>query len=292
MFSRGRETTVRWLIAFAFVSSAWAQEVEVLLPTGTGVSMVLIPAGEFPMGAAEGAADQQPVHPVELKAFYIDKYEVTNAQYREYMRDTGYHPPFIWREGDDYNAPEQPVMDINWFEMQQYCNWAGKRLPAEAEWEKAARGTDGRRNPWGDEEPNANGEYRANYNDAGDRDADGFTFSAPVGSYPQGVSPYGVHDMVGNAKEWVGDWYDKDYYTTSPRQDPTGPEIGQLKVIRGGSWFDFGRFAYGTYRVGFNPELPDGDIGGRCAVNADSPLVAQTAVEGVSWGGIKAELAE
>ena len=271
------------LIAVSLAALSAAQEVDLPLPTGVEVPLVFVPAGEFPMGNDEGLADQQPLHTVSLRAFYIDKYEVTNAQYAEYLDDTGNLQPGLWHE-ENYNQPEQPVMDLNWFDLQSFCVWAGKRLPTEAEWEKAALGTDGRRNPWGDEAANADGVYRANYNDGGNRDADGFTFSAPVGSYPQGASPYGVHDMVGNAKEWVADWYDGEYYANSPAANPTGPAEGILKVLRGGSWFDFGRFASGTYRSAFNPPLPDGDIGGRCAIDAD---LVNTAVQTDSWGHIK-----
>ena len=256
---------------------------ETKLPTGTIVPMVLVPAGEFTMGSTTGPADQQPTHVVLLDSFYIDQYEVTNAEYMEYVRDTGYHAPMLLRESN-YNAPEQPVLDISWFEMQMYCNWAGKRLPTEAEWEKAARGTDGRANPWGDEAIDAAGIYRANYNDFGNRDADGYIWTAPVGSYPQGISPYGAYDMVGNVKEWVFDWYRSAYYDQSPHYNPKGPSSGEIKVIRGGSWFDFPTFVSGTYRSQLNPELPDGDIGGRCAASVDAPV---TAVDALPWGMIK-----
>ena len=256
---------------------------ETKLPTGTIVPMVLVPAGEFTMGVIEGPADQQPSHAVLLDSFYIDQYEVTNAQYLEYVRDTEYRAPMLLRESN-YNSPEQPVLDINWFEMEMYCKWAGKRLPTEAEWEKAARGTDGRANPWGDQAIDAEGIYRANYNDFGNRDADGYTWTAPIGMFPQGVSPYGAYDMVGNVKEWVSDWYRSGYYDTSPYRNPPGPFSGETKVIRGGSWFDFPTFVSSTYRSQLNPELPDGDIGGRCAAGKGAPV---TAVGIVNWGAIK-----
>ncbi len=256
---------------------------ETKLPTGTIVPMVLVPAGEFTMGVSEGPADQQPAHAVLLDSFYIDQYEVTNAQYLEYVRDTEYRAPMLLRESN-YNSPEQPVLDINWFEMEMYCKWAGKRLPTEAEWEKAARGTDGRANPWGDQAIDAEGIYRANYNDFGNRDADGYTWTAPIGMFPQGVSPYGAYDMVGNVKEWVSDWYRSGYYDNSPYRNPPGPFSGETKVIRGGSWFDFPTFVSSTYRSQLNPELPDGDIGGRCVASKGAPV---TAVGIVNWGAIK-----
>jgi len=265
-----------------------AGEVLHSLPTGMPVPLVLVPAGEFQMGAADGPADQRPVHLVYLDSFYIDKYEVTNAQYAEFLIDTGYREPGLWHEAP-YSSAHQPIMDLNWHEMKQFCEWAEKRLPTEAEWEKAARGTDGRANPWGDEALDAGGVYRANYNVYGDRDADGFTWSASVGSFPRGVSPYGAHDMVGNAKEWVEDRYGSRYYESSPLRNPTGPETGSLRVLRGGSWFDFPDFVYATFRRPFNASLPDGDIGGRCACDPAEVVTERpgAAVPSRSWGALK-----
>lgn len=268
------------------------EEITVRLPTGFQVVLCLVPGGPFLMGREDSIADQAPVHNVELDGFYIDKFEVSNAQYAEFLATTGYHPPHLWHQ-ENYNAPEQPVLDVNWFEMKQFCEWAGKRLPTEAEWEKAARGTDGRLNPWGNQSLKEDDIYRANYNEFGDRDADGFTFSAPVGSFPKGISPYGVYDMIGNAKEWVADWYGADYYSQSIEANPAGPDNGQLKVLRGGSWFDFPTYAYGSYRTALNPDLPDGDIGGRCVISVATVKAGLiSVVEGTSWGTVKQEIIE
>ncbi len=217
--------------------------------------MVLIPAGEFLMGSSEEDVKQfliefiyrrpsrfeneQPQHVVYLDAFYIDKYEVTNAQYKRFLDETGRMPP-LYLNDELYNQPDQAVMAVTWEDAAEYARWAGKRLPTEAEWEKAARGTDGRIWPWGDEWDNT----LLNANDVGA--VDGYVYTAPVGSYPEGVSPYGVHDMAGNVWEWTADWYDENYYEYSPEINPKGPESGEAHVARGGSWdmnLDFTRCA-------------------------------------------------
>jgi formylglycine-generating enzyme required for sulfatase activity len=208
-----------------------------------GAEMVLIPAGEFLMGSpkGEGDSDEYPQHTVYLDAFYIDKYEVTNAQYKKFMDATGHAAPGYWND-NSFNKPEQPVVGVNWFDAEAYCKWANKRLPTEAEWEKAARGTDARKYPWGNEEPNAGGIWRANYNIGKKGADDGFQFTAPVGSFSAGVSPYGIHDMAGNVWEWCADWYDKYYYSGSLKNNPKGPSKGRSRVVRGGSWLDVGYY--------------------------------------------------
>jgi formylglycine-generating enzyme required for sulfatase activity len=199
-----------------------------------GVSMVLVPAGSFTMGSETGHSYEQPAHEVWLDAFYIDQYEVTNAQYKE-CADAGYcdtdHTPWsnIQTRIDYYGNPQfddYPVIYLDWFDARKYCIWRGARLPTEAEWEKAARGTDGRRYPWGNEPPD---DHYANFNkNVGD--------TMRVGSYPAGVSPYGAYDMAGNVWEWVNDWYGADYYTISPFENPIGPSMGEYHIIRGGAW--------------------------------------------------------
>jgi formylglycine-generating enzyme required for sulfatase activity len=215
--------------------------------------MVLVPAGEFWMGSDE-SADEQPRHRVGLDAYYIDKYEVTNAFYKRFMEATGRAAPGYWNN-TSFNGESQPVVGVSWHDADAYCKWAGKRLPTEAEWEKAARGTDGRKYPWGEQWDSS----RAN---AGDK----LGKTAPVGSYPSGASPYGVHDMAGNVWEWVADWYDKDYYKRSPERNPTGPDSGWNKVLRGGSWYDDPFFALRTASRGnVTPVLRNDLIGFRCA---------------------------
>jgi formylglycine-generating enzyme required for sulfatase activity len=204
--------------------------------------MVLIPAGEFLMGDAfnEGDSDERPQHRVYLDAFFIDQYEVTNAQYKAFCDATGrsYPPdPEIWGDyfttGYFLNRPDYPVVDVTWFDAQAYAEWAGKRLPTEAEWEKAARGgLEGKRYPWGD----ASSHDDANYGEKGGRDQ--WTYTSPVGSFPP--NGYGLYDMAGNVWEWCADGYDENYYSRSPNQNPTGSATETNRVSRGGSWLQWG----------------------------------------------------
>lgn len=232
--------------------------------------MVLIPAGNFLMGAT--AEEQQSVltfgwhgpmrnriqflvehsgsqHAVHLDAFYIDTQEVTNQSYRVFVDATSHQPPTFWNDPRQLADPTQPVVGVSWYDAQAFCTWQGKRLPTEAEWEKAARGTDGRRYPWGNE---WDAKRLHTADTIAGKTLDSFavwtrwqrTMSAGidsarptvVGSYPTGASPYGVLDMAGNVWEWVADWYDPDYYASSPARNPTGPEAGTTKVLRGGGW--------------------------------------------------------
>ncbi len=196
-------------------------------PTITGKDggeMLLVPAGEFVMGSGDGSEEESPPHVVVLSAYYIDRHEVTCAQYARFLAETGARPPLNWN--GDKPAPKRendPVTDVSWFDAMHYAVWAGKRLPTEAEWEKAARGTDGRRYPWG----NADGPSRANVDTA-----EGLH---PVGEYPAGASPYGCLDMGGNAWEWTADWFDA-YPGTSARSVHFGR---QYKVVRGGGAIQF-----------------------------------------------------
>ena len=198
-------------------------------PAGTEHVQVLAPAGVFRMGAVDGADDEQPVHEVELDAFYIDKYPVTNAQYLAFAAATGSQaPPMVMHE--DYHHPQKPVVGIPWVRARDYCQWAGMQLPTEAQWEKAAGGTDGRFYPWGNDLPDAT---RANFN---------FQVGSPspVGSHPDGASPYGAHDMAGNVWEWMRDLYSPAFYAHSPRKNPVNMEINGIeggdRTLRGGSW--------------------------------------------------------
>jgi len=227
--------------------------------------MVLIPAGEFLMGGQQEDLEgfeksaylnyeaERPRHRVKISAFYLDKYEVTNAQYREFLEhlektsDTSFDHPDQPADQDHrqhyveegHLADRQPAVGLNWFDAYAYCMWAGKRLPTEAEWEYAARGPGEayRKYPWGNEDPEAEGIWRANFRPERGREADGHRYSAPVGSYPDGVSPFGVMDMAGNAEEWVQDWLDGAYYRRAEgEQDPQGPQDGHNRVIKGGSY--------------------------------------------------------
>jgi len=193
-------------------------------------SMVLVPAGEFTMGSVTGDSDERPAHQVYLDAFSIDRYEVSIGEYAAFLQDTGIPPPLDWKMMNILANKKRPVSNVDWADAAAYCKWAGKRLPTEAEWEKAARGTDGRLYPWGNEPPTPR---HANY---GQKGLNNNGALAPVGSYEEGKSPYGLYDMAGNVWEWVSDWYDNDYYKDSPSRNPTGPPKGGYKGIRGGAW--------------------------------------------------------
>jgi formylglycine-generating enzyme required for sulfatase activity len=220
--------------------------------------MVYVLAGEFIMGSDEGDIDEQPMHTVYLDAFYIDRTEVTNAQYRECAEAGACSQPqdTVWY--NDPNRAEHPVVWVSWCQANDYCRWAGERLPTEAEWEKAARGTDGRTYPWGE----GIDCDRAQYSECGGG-------TVPVGSKPQGASPYGALDMAGNVWEWVADWYDSGYYSRSPGRNPPGPDYGRYRVLRGGSWYDGQRDARCAIRFLYNPWIRFNDVGFRCARSSE-----------------------
>jgi formylglycine-generating enzyme required for sulfatase activity len=214
---------------------------------------VLVPAGEFRMGDDAQLARERPAHVVELDAFYISKFEITNRQWKQFRDDPGYDDPKFWpggrvvprdqvpywsqannHGGGTPGSDAYPVIGVNWDSATAYCAWlsakTGKRyrLPSEAEWEKAARGTDGRRYPSGQTIDRRQANYVG---------AQAYDTVMPVGSLEGGASPYGAYDMAGNVLEWTQDWYDRDYYSVSPRKNPPGPASGAYRVVRGGSFF-------------------------------------------------------
>ncbi|MFQ5483522.1 MAG: formylglycine-generating enzyme family protein [Nitrospinaceae bacterium] len=231
--------------------------------------MALVPAGPFEMGSRRSLLEldptgllqadrhhlgpENPAHEIILDAFYIDIYEVTNAQYQAYVRATGSKPPRF--AGDErFNGPDQPVVGVSWKESLAFCRWKGKRLPTEAEWEKAARGQRPVAYPWGDAPPDST---LANYNNEHGR-------TLPVGSFTAGKSDYGVYDLAGNVAEWVQDWHFPEYYLYSPKKNPQGPEKGQYKVIRGGNWRNGHEDISPTSRNGTVPKNRMQTIGFRC----------------------------
>ncbi|WP_447973398.1 formylglycine-generating enzyme family protein [Nitrospira sp. Kam-Ns4a] len=225
-----------------------------------GREMVEIPEGPFIMGSSEGDPDETPEHQVYLSTYYIDLKEVTQADYERFVRMTKRGKPFVPVFEDDISKilkPELPAIGISWADALAYCRWAGKRLPTEAEWEKAARGEGRRRYPWGDDFGRGNANV--------DGDEDGVQYLAPPGSFESGRSPYGVYDMTGNVAEWVADTYEEHYYAKSPFRDPKGPEEGQHKVIRGGSWRETPRNARISKRFQAKMWRTDSTIGIRCA---------------------------
>jgi formylglycine-generating enzyme required for sulfatase activity len=226
-----------------------------------GETLVYVPKGEFTMGSDNGASDEKPVHTVYLDAFWIDQFEVTNKQYQACV-DAGMceppsfassitHPNYYGNpEFDDY-----PVLYVNWDKANRYCEvWAGGDLPTEAQWEKAARGTEAFTYPWGNAQPNKD---LLNYNQ-------NFGDTTQVGSYGSGKSPYNAYGMAGNVWEWVNDYYQSDYYADKD-SNPQGPLSGVYRVLRGGSWDDLGYLVRSAIRYGDDPALTDYDIGFRCA---------------------------
>ncbi len=310
-----------------------------------GAEMILIPAGEFTMGSKELYNDERPPHQVFLGDFYIDKYEVTNAQYKKFVQETAYRIPSnrtdpeydLWKQDgvfakDDLNDPglvqklldakiiikynggvisayfnkeiryeeqlkkrlreagvkeaervlalwrtshygafpaeiaRQPVVNVAWDDAVAYCNWAGKRLPTEAEWEKAARGTDQRRYPWGNENPD---EERAHF--AKQWEGVKNTYR-DVASLDKGASPYGVFQLAGNVCEWVADWYDPHYYKNSPPQNPVGPDKGNYRVVRGGCYMSPAFYLRCSDRDFDMPDDRNNRLGFRCARGAETRL--------------------
>jgi serine/threonine-protein kinase len=183
------------------------------------------------MGSSYGESNERPVHSVYLDAFWIDQTEVTNAMYVKCVQDTACEVPSSTKSSTRdsyYGNPEfdnYPVINVSWDDAKTYCAWAGRRLPTEAEWEKAARGTDEHKYPWGNNQPNSN-LLNNNMND-----------TTEVGKYPNGASPYDALDMAGNVWEWVEDWQRDTYYANSPTSNPLGPDSGVYRGLRGGSWY-------------------------------------------------------
>lgn len=239
--------------------------------------------------------DVMPSHIVYLDNYWIYKNEVTNAEFALFVEATDYittaektngslvYSNYIWlpRDGANWLSPEgidsniitldsYPVVHISWIDAKSYCEWAGGDLPSEAEWEKAARGEDAQLFPWGYQLPTGE---RTNYCDyncpdnfLGTGQDDNFIFTAPTGTYPLGMSPYGALDMAGNVSEWVSDWYSENYYSESPYDNPRGPETGDMRIFRGGSWESIEFSLTGFYRQPISPNFSSDFLGFRCVI--------------------------
>jgi formylglycine-generating enzyme required for sulfatase activity len=238
----------------------------VLVSPTDGMGMVLVPGGAFPMGSPSGAGreDERPQHNVYLATYWIDQTEVTNGMYQKCVSAGVCSEPHLFSSmtrDSYYGNPEfdnYPVINVDWFQAGDYCAWAGRSLPTEAQWEKAAKGTSSRLYPWEGNEI-IPGNVQANYNNnIGD--------TTEVGSFPRGASPYGALDMAGNVWEWTADFYDAGYYSKSPLDEPLGPSGGSSRVIRGGSWNDYGYYFRTTNRGSYYPTNYISTLGFRCAV--------------------------
>ena len=226
--------------------------------------MVLIPVGRFIRGTAAGGYDERPERVIYVDEFMIDRFEVTNHQYQAFVAATGHRkaaPPSRYAKNLSRMAGvNQPVTYVSWEDADEFCRWKGKRLPTEAEWEKAMRGTDGRLWPWGNEP-----DFTAsNWNSV----PDGFDAAAQVGSFPRDISPFRVADGAGNVMEWVADWYAEDAYRDAGDRNPKGPDHGVYKVLRGGGYTSSGTDVRITSRSRMVPDFRDETIGFRCAASS------------------------
>lgn len=234
--------------------------------------MVLVPAGSFLMGSdprkdRAAGPQEQPQHEVYLDTFRIDRFEVSNVEYLRFVLGTGADWPKFWRENPfPEKAALHPVINVSWHEADAFCRWAGKRLPTEAEWEKAARGGDGRIFPWGNESA---GWIKSNIAHPGSKRGFKYPPLANINRYDKGASPYGVYQMAGNVSEWVSDWFDPEYYRHGHDKNPQGPTTGELKVFRGGSWNEDPEVARSAGRNGGLPDRESYLTGFRCAKSGD-----------------------
>lgn len=255
------------LLSLCMVSSGFAAE------PSSFEDMGLIPAGKSQMGSQKSLLElkphdlfntdrhslgpENPAHEVYLDAFYIDIFEVTNEKYKNFVDATEAKIPRGWGK-TSFSGAQQPVVGISWKEAVTYCKWRGKRLPTEAEWEKAGRGKRPIKYPWGDSPPDSE---KLNYNNEKKK-------TIPVGSYDKGKSDYGIYDLSGNVSEWIHDWHYPEYYLYSPKENPQGPNVGHYRIIRGGNWRNNADDVDLTYRNATAPNVRNYTVGFRCAQSA------------------------
>ena len=266
-----RLTVVVYFVVFVFIGCGEDEDIfenaprEILWKKDSSL-MTLILEGRFEMGDhLDNMENSLPVHTVELDAFYMDVYEVTIGQFKEFVNQTRYDFK-RWDDVADFSATDDhPIVYVTWADAEAYAKWAGKRLPTEAEWEYAARGgLTNKRYPWGDELLRNNANYAGI---EGNDQWDGET--SPVGSFlPNG---YGIYDMAGNVWEWCADWYGEGYYAASSLENPKGPKVGQYRVLRGGSWSDHKYGLRVAYRYEYDPKVGHYLGGFRCVSDSPEP---------------------
>ncbi len=270
------------LISIVFSSTLLMSGCMSVIKDDAKENMIFIPEGSFTMGFKIdndhewGDMDEEPVHQVTLSAYWIDKFEVTSSNFAKFLNENKNEahrfieitPSVTVQFEDNVYQPRKglenyPVNRVSWFGADAYCKWKKKRLPTEAEWEKAARGTDQRIFPWGNEYPdNSRVTFRRKFK------GKGFQVMEPVDGMKNGISPFGVHHMAGNVWEWVSDWFDSSAYQDENRIDPKGPELGISKVLRGGNWYYKAYYMRTTYRFNERPEIFKVWQGFRCAQRA------------------------
>ena len=229
------------------------------------INMVQVPAGEFLRGRDNATDDEAPAKQVYLETFWIDRNEVTNAEFKAFCDSTNRLLPNnpMWDNNYVLDNPGRPVVNITWRQANEYCKWKGKSLPTEAQWEKAARGTEGLLYPWGNE-------YADDH--ANIHGTDDYRRTSPVGNFPLGASPYGANDMSGNVWEWCVDWYQEFYYAEAPLRNPPGPsEKSAWRVVRGGGFSSPPDDAVTTNRSKNKPKMPLHHIGCRCVWDSEQP---------------------
>ena len=275
----GLAASIAYNLAFGPKATTTRAPGETLTRSTDGMVMVYVPGGTFLMGSADSDKlanfDEKPQHSVTLDAFWMDRTEVTNAQYKKCVQ-AGVCKASEYLDSWDTNGDNQPVVGVSWYDAKAYCQWTGAALPTEAQWERAARGTDGRIYPWGDQP--ATCEYAVMAE--GGQEGCGKKPAWPVGSKPKGISLYGALDMAGNVSEWVEDWYQEHAYSPAAQTNPTGPMTGTLKVLRGGSWYcTDAACVRAADRDGATPETRNTGMGFRCVAAESGPALPAAARE-------------